>query len=64
MLHFATPLWFYDIGGIEKEENNQYIIRFAVDMYKEFGHKVKWWVTLNEPTVRTLEEEHQINGVV
>ncbi len=50
------PLWFYDMGGFEKEENNQYLIRFAVNMYKEFGHKVKQWVTLNEPSVSALGE--------
>ncbi len=44
------------MGGFEIEENNQYLIRFAVNMYKEFGRKVKWWVTLNEPSVSTLEE--------
>ncbi len=50
--HWTVPLWFDDLGGFENGDINKYFVRFAVDMYKEFGKDVKWWILLNEPTVR------------
>lgn len=49
--HFTHPLWFEDLGNWEKEENIKYFIAFAERVYEEFSGKVKFWCTINEPTV-------------
>lgn len=47
--HFAHPLWFEDLGGFEKEENLEHIARFTARVFSEYGPKVQYWCTLNEP---------------
>lgn len=49
--HFTHPLWFEELGSFEKEENLGHIVRFTERMFQEFGAKVRWWCTLNEPEV-------------
>lgn len=49
--HFTHPLWFEDLGAFEREENLAHLLRFTERMFLEYGSKVKWWCTLNEPEV-------------
>lgn len=49
--HFVNPAWFDDRGGFEKEENIQFLVAFAERMFVEFGDKVSYWCTINEPGV-------------
>lgn len=49
--HFTHPLWWEDRGGFEKEENLADLLRFTERMFREYGAKVRWWCTLNEPEV-------------
>jgi len=47
--HFAQPLWFEDLGGFEKEANLVHIERFTAKVFSEYGAKVPYWCTINEP---------------
>ncbi len=49
--HFTHPLWFEELGSFEHEENLGHLVRFTERMFAEFGAKVRWWCTLNEPEV-------------
>ena len=51
--HWTLPVWFMDKGGFEKRRNTIYFVRFCERMAKEFGKDVKFWITINEPTVYT-----------
>lgn len=47
--HFAHPLWFEDLGSFEKEANIAHMVRFTERMFGEYGAKVPFWCTFNEP---------------
>jgi beta-glucosidase len=49
--HFSHPIWFEDLGAFEKEENIAHFVEFSELVFKEFGSKVKYWCTINEPEV-------------
>jgi len=49
--HFTNPLWFHQKGDFEKRENIDYLVKFSVRMFNEFSSKVKYWNTINEPSV-------------
>ncbi|CAM9543351.1 unnamed protein product [Chrysoparadoxa australica] len=53
LLHFTHPLWLDEMGAFEKEENVAHFVTYAERMYDEYGSKVKYWCTLNEPEVCT-----------
>lgn len=58
--HFTQPMWFEQLGGFECEDNCSYFIDFCALMVREFGDKVKWWGTFNEPGIYTMQSF--ING--
>lgn len=45
--HYTIPVWFQDIGGFEKIENNQHFISFATRMYDALCYDVTYWSTFN-----------------
>jgi beta-glucosidase len=49
--HFSQPIWFDDLGGFEKMENKTHFIEYSKRMLQEFGGKVQWLATFNEPNV-------------
>lgn len=49
--HFTHPQWWEEKGAFEREENLADLLRFTERMFQEFGAKVRWWCTLNEPEV-------------
>jgi beta-glucosidase len=51
LYHWVHPRWFHELGAWEKEENITYFVRYSQEVFKRFGHKVKYWCTINEPTV-------------
>ena len=51
LYHWVHPFWFHELGAWEKEENIAYFVRYSQEVFKRFGHKVKYWCTINEPTV-------------
>lgn len=52
--HFTNPLWFYEIGSWEKKENLKYFERYVKYIIPFFKDKVKYWLTVNEPNIYTL----------
>ncbi len=51
--HFSHPIWFEEMGGFTKSENVELWVRFSEKMFTQFGDRVKWWCTINEPAVFT-----------
>lgn len=51
--HWAMPIWYAEKGGLKKRRNLKYFLRFVQKVADEFGHEVKYIVTLNEPNVYT-----------
>ncbi len=51
--HFTNPIWFAKLGGWEKRKNIDHFLRFVERMAKEFSSEVRYWITINEPTVYT-----------
>lgn len=49
--HWTMPTWFTDKGGFEKKENLAYFDTYVTKMAEEFGDKLKYVLTLNEPNV-------------
>ena len=52
--HFTNPLWFAQIGGWTNHESAKYFSRYADYCAREFGDYIKWWVTINEPTMTVM----------
>jgi beta-glucosidase len=49
--HWTMPVWFTDKGGLEKRQNLQYFDRYVERMAEEFGNKVHYIITVNEPSI-------------
>ncbi|XP_070575129.1 cytosolic beta-glucosidase-like [Ptychodera flava] len=54
LFHFDLPQALQDIGGFENRQTVQHFLYFADFCFREFGQKVKYWVTINEPYVYVL----------
>lgn len=51
--HWSMPIWFTDKGGLKKRRNLKHFYSFVQKVADEYGHKVKYVITLNEPNVYT-----------
>jgi len=49
--HWTIPTWFADKGGFTKKSNLIYFDRFVKKVAEEFGHEIRYVITLNEPNV-------------
>ena len=49
--HFTNPAWFADAGGWLVRRNIAHFARYAEFVAKHLGDQVRWWLTINEPTV-------------
>jgi len=49
--HWTMPTWFTDKGGFEKAANLKYFARFVDKVGSQYGHMVRYIITLNEPNV-------------
>ena len=49
--HFTNPIWFSNIGGWTNRKAPAYFARYTEYCAEHFGDYVKWWVTINEPTI-------------
>ncbi len=49
--HWTMPVWFTDKGGFEKKDNLPDFDRFVKKIAEEYGDKIKYVLTLNEPNV-------------
>ncbi len=52
--HYVHPQWFEEIGGFRREENIRYFVDYCTAAYEEFGSKVTFWSTFNEPGVASF----------
>jgi len=49
--HWTNPVWIRDLGGWENKNTAAYFARYVKKVVGELGDDVRFWVTLNEPTV-------------
>lgn len=49
--HWTNPFWIRNIGGWENKKTIEYYERYVANITNELGKGVKFWLTLNEPTV-------------
>ena len=56
LFHSDLPLWVIEAGGIANPEFIQWYTRYAEICFREFGDRVKFWCTANEPSLSVFEE--------
>lgn len=49
--HWTLPTWFTEKGGFTKKANLAYFDRFVKKIGEEYGHEIRYVLTLNEPNV-------------
>jgi beta-glucosidase len=49
--HFTNPLWLSDAGGWQRPEVVARFAAYVSHVARHLGDLVRWWVTINEPTV-------------
>jgi len=49
--HFTLPRWLADNGGVLHPEAPRFFARYAAACAERLGGDVRWWITINEPTV-------------
>ncbi|MBD3193372.1 MAG: family 1 glycosylhydrolase [Candidatus Heimdallarchaeota archaeon] len=56
LLHFTTPLWWEEDGGLKNQKSDHlaHFREFCQTLVREFGSKVHFWNTINEPNVVSL----------
>lgn len=52
--HFTHPSWFHALSPWTDESSVEIFTKFAHKMIEEFAHKIKYWITFNEPQVWAL----------
>jgi beta-glucosidase len=52
--HYTNPRWFHAAGGWEAPESVDGFGRYAREVARALGSRVRLWVTLNEPVVFVL----------
>jgi len=55
LYHSDLPQWVIDEGGIVSPEFIGWYIRYAEVCFREFGDRVKFWSTANEPVIGVFE---------
>lgn len=53
--HFTVPQWLSHIGSWKNPDSVGYFTRFAVKAMEEFGDRVEYWITINEPIVLAFQ---------
>lgn len=51
IFHWDLPLYLMEIGGFSNKEIIHYFTKFAKVCFESFGDRVKFWSTMNEPSV-------------
>ena len=47
--HWTVPVWFANKGGFQKGANLKYFDRLITKISEEYGHALRYVITLNEP---------------
>jgi len=53
--HWPVPLWLRDRGGWQSQKIPGYFERYAEKIVGEFRNDVKFWITLNEPEIFSIQ---------
>jgi beta-glucosidase len=53
--HFVNPDWLADRGGWENPDVVPYFETYVERVARELGPLVRWWVTINEPSILGLK---------
>lgn len=62
MYHFDLPAALETNGGWADRATADAFVEFARVCFREFGDRVKWWLTINEQNMMTLHADHVIGG--
>lgn len=57
MFHFDMPVWAEEMGGWTSREVVEEFLNYSKVLFDNFGDKVKYWFTFNEPIV-TVEAQY------
>lgn len=49
LYHYTEPIWFYELGGFEKRENNKHFVEFCTAVFEALHQEVYLWFTFNAP---------------
>ena len=60
LLHFTNPAWFARRGGWLQRDSAQLFARYAEYVGEHLGAGVRYWITINEPTVYV--QQGYVNG--
>jgi beta-glucosidase len=52
--HYTNPIWFEDNVGWHNPDSIKHFKRYVDYVATEYGSKVKFWITINEPNIYTL----------
>lgn len=53
--HFTNPAWFLRRGGWSRRDSPALFLRYVEHVARHFGPAVKYWLTVNEPTVYVMQ---------
>lgn len=51
LYHFDMPMYWMEKGGFENKDTTDAFAEFAKLCFREYGEKVNYWTTFNEPVV-------------
>ena len=49
--HFTNPMWLSKIGGWENKRSTAYFLRYCDFVVSALAKYVRYWITINEPTI-------------
>lgn len=49
--HFTNPIWLSKLGGWERKISVGHFVRFTDIIVRALAKDVKYWITINEPTI-------------
>jgi len=50
LYHYTEPLWFWDLGSFEKEENIDHFLAFCAKVFTRLNKYNPMWLTFNTPS--------------
>lgn len=53
--HFTLPRWLAEKGGWDNPEIEGFFERFVCRVADAYHHRVRWWITINEPVVQVFK---------